>query len=47
MKQYSKVGNRPGRPAYRTSARFRYQQYIKIKNAKIQKFNKQGKIVIN
>jgi len=34
MKQHAKVGNRPGRPTYRTPAVFRYQQYLKTKSAK-------------
>lgn len=37
MKNYAKVGKRPGRPAYRTPATFRYQKCLqvnKIKSAK-------------
>lgn len=29
MKNYAKVGNRRGRPAYRTPASFRYRAYLK------------------
>ncbi len=34
MKQHSKVGNRPGRPTYRTPASFRIKQYAKMRNVK-------------
>lgn len=29
MKNYSQVGNRPGKPAYRTPAVFRFKNYLK------------------
>lgn len=29
MKDYAKVGNRKGRPAYRTPASFRLRRYLK------------------
>ncbi len=29
MANYSKVGNRAGKPAYRTPSSFRYRKYIK------------------
>lgn len=37
MKDYAKVGNKRGRPAYRTQATFRYRKYlsnIKTKSGK-------------
>ncbi len=34
MKDYAKVGNRKGRPAYRTPSSFRYKQYLKVLNRK-------------
>ncbi|MFH1192797.1 MAG: hypothetical protein V1656_00560 [Candidatus Jorgensenbacteria bacterium] len=34
MKQHSKVGNRPGRPTYRTPATFRYRHYKNVKTWK-------------
>ncbi len=37
MKNYAKVGNRKGRPAYRTPASFRYRQCLKVTKAKIKK----------
>ncbi|HEY4499049.1 MAG TPA: hypothetical protein VJH94_03225 [Candidatus Paceibacterota bacterium] len=30
MKNYTKVGNRQGRPAYRTSSVFRYKKYVSV-----------------
>jgi hypothetical protein len=33
MKNYAKIGNRQGKPAYRTPATFRYRKYLK--NVKI------------
>lgn len=30
MTNYSKVGNRNGKPAYRTPSSFRYRKHIKI-----------------
>lgn len=30
MTNYSKVGNRNGKPAYRTPSSFRYRKYVKI-----------------
>ncbi|MEK7512657.1 MAG: hypothetical protein AAB601_00475 [Patescibacteria group bacterium] len=33
----SKVGNRPGNPAYRTQALFRYRQYQKVQRTRISK----------
>gem|GEM_PF-3790780 len=33
-KGHSKIGNRPGKPAYRTSAVFRYKQNIKVQKFK-------------
>ncbi len=35
MKNYHKTGNRPGKPAYRTSSVFRYQKYIAVRKAKL------------
>jgi len=37
MKNYSKIGNRKGNPAYRTPALFRYRQYLKVQKAKPKK----------
>ncbi len=37
MKNYAKVGNRKGKPAYRTPSFFRYRQYLKVRKAKIKK----------
>ncbi len=37
MKNYSKIGNRKGRPAYRTSSVFRYKQNIKVQKNKKRK----------
>jgi len=34
MKDHSKIGNRPGKPTYRTPALFRYRQYLKIGKSK-------------
>jgi hypothetical protein len=34
MKNYSKVGNKSGKPAYRTPSRFIYKKYIQIKKLK-------------
>jgi len=39
MKNYAKVGNRKGKPAYRTPSGYRYRQHLKtakIKSAKIE-----------
>ena len=30
MKNYSKIGNRKGKPAYRTPAGFRYRKYVQV-----------------
>ena len=35
MKNYSKVGNRTGKPAYRTSSKFRNKKYFEINKKKI------------
>ncbi len=37
MRNYSKIGNKPGKPAYRTQATFRYRQYLKVKKFKTKK----------
>jgi hypothetical protein len=34
MKKHSKVGNRPGKPAYRTPALFRFRKYLKVQKVK-------------
>lgn len=34
MKNYSKVGKKSGRPAYRTPSSFRYKQFIKLSKIK-------------
>ncbi|MCL4399682.1 hypothetical protein M1506_00180 [Patescibacteria group bacterium] len=34
MKNRTKVGNKPGNPAYRTGSVFRYKQYLKVKKSK-------------
>lgn len=34
MKNYAKVGNRNGKPGYRTSAVFRYRKYVEISRLK-------------
>jgi|GEM_PF-777355 len=31
MKNYSKVGKRTGRPAYRTPSSFRYKKYVQVR----------------
>ncbi len=35
MKNYSKVGNRTSKPAYRTSSKFRNKKYWEINKRKI------------
>lgn len=40
MKKYHKVGNRPGCPAYRTPAKFRYQKYLKTAKQKSSRVNR-------
>jgi len=35
MKNYAKIGNRRGKPAYRTPASFRYRKYLKTAKSKI------------
>jgi hypothetical protein len=47
MKNYAKVGNKKGRPAFRTPATFRYRAYLKVAGTKNQntvkiKFKKHG-----
>ncbi len=34
MKNRAKLGNRPGNPAYRTAATFRYRHYLRVKKSK-------------
>jgi len=34
MKNYAKVGNRDGRPAYRTASVFRYKKYVTVAHSK-------------
>lgn len=34
MKNYAKVGNKPGRPAYRTPAQFRYKKFVETTKIK-------------
>lgn len=41
MRNYAKVGARPGRPAYRTPALFRYRKYIETVKTKTQQFKGQ------
>gem|GEM_PF-6619328 len=31
----AKLGNRPGNPAYRTQAVFRYRQFVKVNRTKV------------
>lgn len=40
MKNYAKVGNRKGLPAYRTPATFRYRKYLKLIKIKNQQNSK-------
>ena len=40
MKNHHKVGNRTGRPTYRTPATFRYQKHLKNVSLNIIKVNK-------
>jgi len=42
MKNYSKVGNRSCKPAYRTSSRFRNKKYLEINKRKIISNKKHG-----
>ncbi len=35
MKNRAKIGNKPGNPAYRTAATFRYRQHLKVRRTKI------------
>ncbi|MEK7624608.1 MAG: hypothetical protein AAB404_02740 [Patescibacteria group bacterium] len=44
MKNYAKVGNRRGRPAYRTPSSFRSRQYLKVVKTKFISFGRKGKI---
>jgi hypothetical protein len=37
MKNYAKIGNRPGKPAYRTQAMFRIRNYLKVSKLKAAK----------
>jgi len=37
MRNYAKVGARPGRPAYRTPALFRYRKYVETVKSKIRR----------
>jgi len=37
MKDHAKVGNRKGKPAYRTQATFRYRKYLKGVKDKLNK----------
>jgi len=34
MKNYAKVGNRNGRPAYRTAAAFRFRKFQEVRRVK-------------
>jgi len=43
MKNYAKVGKRPGRPAYRTPAPFRYRQYKQTEKMKAGSGRERGK----
>ena len=43
MKNYAKIGNRKGKPAYRTPAVFRFRQYLKISKIKIKSKTKKNK----
>jgi hypothetical protein len=35
MKNRAKIGGKPGNPAYRTTATFRYRQHLKVRKMKI------------
>jgi hypothetical protein len=39
MKSHSKVGNKPGQPAYRTPSEFRVQKNLQVNDFKSQKNN--------
>lgn len=43
MKNYAKVGNKKGKPAYRTPSSFKIRQSIKIANLKSQKQKRRKK----
>jgi len=37
MKNYAKIGNRRGKPAYRTPSSFRFRQVLNVRKAHLQR----------
>lgn len=44
MRNYSKTGGRPGKPAYHTQALFRYKKYLETVKFRIQKYQASKRI---